>query len=526
MELRAYQLCLVPFLLLFISRLYRYSKLTNHPVKFPPGPKTLPFIGNLHNIPIGRAEYGFAELARKYGPITGLMAGRQPMLVLNTWQAVRDLCDQKGSIYSSRPSLPVVDIVTPGGINIGVNEYGDLWRRQRKVFNDFLAGDRSDKMKPVQDAESTQMVYDMMMSPARYQDHVFRSFGAVILATVFGQRGKMFEPGGKIERFFHAEEAWAHTISPMSAPPIKSFPFLENIPDWMTPWQGWKQRALKVKEMQESLYMGLLRETQERLAQGKGTDCYMAQCLRNQEKESFSDLEWGYIAGFFLEGGAETSASVTCVFILAMAAYPEVLANAQAEVDRVCGTTRLPGKDDAENMPYLRACMSEVLRWRPVIPLGIPHCTSADDTHGSHCIPAGTDIIINVWNIHHDPASYESPSTFNPDRYLGSNAYSSSHQVNANGRRTTYTFGAGRRICPGQRFAENTLMMHFAKMVWAFDIKRTGELPIELGSDWTQGVIAKPKNMNVNFILRDEGRRKIIRQAWVEADRFLQQYED
>lgn len=301
-----------------------------------------------------------AEWASHYGSFTGIKLGQQSMIILNTWQVVRDLIEQRGSIYSSRPSLPVVELVAPGGVNIVLNQYGDLWRKQRKVLVEFLGGDRSDRMKPVQDAESTQMIYDMMNAPDKFQDHVFRSFGAVIMATVFGQRGKTFEEGGKIQRFFACEEEWAEAVSPTSCPPIASFPLLESIPDWMTPWKGWRDRAARVMDAQDYLYNGLLRETRERLKQGKGLDCFCAQLLKSEEKEWYDDRYLAYLGGVLLEGGAETSASATLVFILAMAAFPDVLKAAQEEVDRVCGTERLPGKDDTERLPYIKACMMEV----------------------------------------------------------------------------------------------------------------------------------------------------------------------
>ena len=106
-------------------------------------------------------------------------------------------------------------------------------------------------MKPVQDAESTQMIYDMLQTPSDFENHVLRSFGAVILATVFGQRGKTFEPSGTIDSFFKVEEEWASVASPTASPPIASFPFLRHVPDWLTPWRGWKERAMSVKKQQE-----------------------------------------------------------------------------------------------------------------------------------------------------------------------------------------------------------------------------------------------------------------------------------
>jgi cytochrome P450 len=518
--------CLVSFALV---RLYQYSKFSARPHAYPPGPPCLPFLGNLHQMPIERPELKFAEFGAQFGAITGLKAGCQNLIVLNSWQAVRDLIEQKGSIYSSRPTIPVVEIVTPGGLNPALSVYGDLWRGQRKKLVEFLGGERTDRMKPVQDAESTQMIYEMLEYPERHlQEHVERSFGAAILATVFGQRGKTIEPGGKIDSFFRVEEKWSAAVGPTASPPISSFPFLDSVPDWLTPWRGWKKRALEVKDEQGRLYRGLLKETKERLMQGKGKECFLAQCIMTQEKEWYDDNYLAYLGGVLLEGGAETSASSTIVFIMAMAAFPDVLAKAQEEVDRVCGMSRLPGKDDTGRLPYIRACMLEILRWRPIAPTGVPHTTTADDVYNGLAIPNQTTVFINAWAINHDESFYNSPATFNPDRYVQNefgSTFASANPDTIKGRRTNYTFGAGRRVCPGQRFAENSMMMHFAKLVWAFDFIPTGKLPVDTWDEWTNGLAIRPKDLKVKLSLRNEQRRKIVGDAWMEADAFLQQFE-
>ena len=53
-----------------------------------------------------------------------------------------------------------------------------------------------------------------------------------------------------------------------------------------------------------------------------------------------------------------------------MTLYPDVQKKAQAELDAVVGTDRLPSFEDKENLPYVSALCSEVIRWLPVAPLG------------------------------------------------------------------------------------------------------------------------------------------------------------
>lgn len=54
-----------------------------------------------------------------------------------------------------------------------------------------------------------------------------------------------------------------------------------------------------------------------------------------------------------------------------MVLHPEILKRAQDEVDAVVGRLRLPNLNDRQNLPYIDAIVKEVLRWRPVAPLGV-----------------------------------------------------------------------------------------------------------------------------------------------------------
>ena len=60
----------------------------------------------------------FEKWAREYGPIYSLMLGTKVMIVLNSDQAIKDLLDKKGAIYSSRPEAYIAQDVLSGGLRI------------------------------------------------------------------------------------------------------------------------------------------------------------------------------------------------------------------------------------------------------------------------------------------------------------------------------------------------------------------------------------------------------------------------
>lgn len=77
-------------------------------------------------------------------------------------------------------------------------------------------------------------------------------------------------------------------------PPVDTFPFLKMLPDFMAPWKRW---AKAVREEQKSLYLGLVRETRERIEARKGPACFLHVMLRDQEKNDMDDEHIAYLAG-------------------------------------------------------------------------------------------------------------------------------------------------------------------------------------------------------------------------------------
>lgn len=79
--------------------------------------------------------------------------------------------------------------------------------------------------------------------------------------------------------------------------------------------------------------------------------------------------------------------------------WPEVQRKAQEEIDRVVGPDRLPTIEDYENMPYIRCCIKESLRWMPTVVLGVPHASLKEDNYNGYTIPQGATVVNNVWYV-------------------------------------------------------------------------------------------------------------------------------
>jgi cytochrome P450 len=63
-------------------------------------------------------------------------------------------------------------------------------------------------------------------------------------------------------------------------------------------------------------------------------------------------------------------ASTVIVFILAALLHPKIQKTAQEELDAVTMRERLPTFEDRSMLPFVDAICKEVIRWRPITPLG------------------------------------------------------------------------------------------------------------------------------------------------------------
>ena len=83
------------------------------------------------------------------------------------------------------------------------------------------------------------------------------------------------------------------------------------------------------------------------------------------------------------------SSSPLEMFIYIASKFPEAQKRAQAEIDRVIGNDRLPTFSDRQSLPYVEAFFREVLRWVPVLPIGLAHSAIDEDIYEGFYIPKG-----------------------------------------------------------------------------------------------------------------------------------------
>lgn len=172
----------------------------------------------------------------------------------------------------------------------------------------------------------------------------------------------------------------------------------------------------------------------------------------------------------------------------AFALFPEAVHKAQAELDRVVGPNRLPTWADREALPYVRAIVSESLRWAPVALQGVPHAAARDETYKGYKIPKGTMLMFNEWVLHNTEINANDPwdpREFHPERWTPEETLNEQKDVRTDyENRRHFAFGCGRRVCPGFHLAKRALYTAAARLLWGFDFAKKrdaegNEIPID-----------------------------------------------
>ncbi|KAF8143310.1 cytochrome P450 [Mycena galopus ATCC 62051] len=458
---------------------YRLYRRTNT-LPLPPGPKGIPLIGNVLDMPKSHAWKTFAQWGDIYGGIMSVTLLGQPFVILNDPAIATELLEKRGNLYADRPTLEMANMSGWDRV-LASARYGQRFREYRKLIGKVI-GTRAAmaKYNSLEDYQANMFLKRVLNDPKAFDAATRKTAGAMVLHLTYGYKIKEEGNDPLVDLADKAILEFSDITRPGAFFLVDIMPILKYVPSWF-PGAGFKRLA---KEYTKSC--DELADVPLAYAHGRENPCYASDLLQEKDisTERLEEIKWS--AASFYGAGADTTVSVVTAYFLAAAKYPEVQSRAQAEIDAVVGQNRLPTFEDRDSLPYIEAICKELYRWMPIVPLSITHRAMADDVYESYFIPKDTLVIANIWKFLHDPKVYADPFTFNPDRFMGPNPAPEPKDM---------VFGYGRRVCPGTHLADVSVWINVAKAVAGLKIRRSvgGDgKEIDPVADTTDGMIVRP----------------------------------
>lgn len=507
--------------LLLIVSLWRISRVGRRDPRLPPGPPTVPILGNAHQIPQTGLGKKFLGWAKEYGSIYSLKVFNATMIVIADRKAVYELLDKKGSIYSERPRLEV-PLYMSRGCHMTFEQTTPEWREKRTVVTRNLNPKNLDeKHFRVQEAESTVFLNNLLKDPDRIFDYARLYASSVAAILTWGFRAKDLS-SFFYQQFYDFVDQWLAAIEPGANPPVEAMPIFWYLPG------AWKKRASHVRSLMDSTWSAARKMVDQRRSVGDVRDAMIDVKLEEYEKIGWPLSQYAFqnLFGELLEAGADTTANMILTIILAVTKYPEVQARAQKELDEACGIERMPLFSDFDRLPYINCIIKEALRWRPTSDLGIPHRLSKDDEYRGMLLPKDSMVWLAAWAIHQDENIYPNPERFDPDRFLHHKKLANEYAVGPDWEsRDHYGYGAGRRMCPGIHLAERSMWRVTAKLLWAFDLQELLDQPLDVNA-YTSSNLVRPLAYKVRVTPRSEAHMRVLQSELRGALEFLTQYDE
>lgn len=166
----------------------------------------------------------------------------------------------------------------------------------------------------------------------------------------------------------------------------------------------------------------------------------------------------------FMLAGHDTTASTLTYAFWALGRDKDIQDKVAAEAGALGERPLTP--EDMKALPYTVAVLREALRLCPPGPAN-PRMLMSDVEIDGYRVPAGTIVVVGVYAMQRDPALWEQPLVFYPDRFSAENAQSRD-------RWQYVPFGGGPRSCIGDHFA-----MLEATLALATIIRRTEILSLD-----------------------------------------------
>ncbi|KAL8225948.1 hypothetical protein R6Q57_018505 [Mikania cordata] len=459
------QTIFLPLLPLIIFIIFIHNKRTSIPSSnknTPPSPSKLPIIGNLHQL--GSSPYrALQTMSQKHGPLMLLHLGSIPTLVASSSEAAREIMKTHDLSFASRPNLTIPNMLFYHNADIAFAPFGEYWRDLKNIASVHLLGNTNVRSyRKVREMEVKHVVNALEKSVGTTVD-----MGSLLVTYVNNiifrsAVGRAYDEGLKLANMLRK------FVDVFAGFSVGSYVRWLSWIDWVTGLVGKAKRI--GKEFDEFLEGVIEQHVNKGVEDGKDdqprafVDILLD--VRKENKTGFT-LRRDSIKAVLMDVFAGTESTFASLewAICELLRNPRILKKLQQEVTEAAQGKSMIEEDDLKNMSYLKAVIKESFRLHIPVPLLVPRESLQDVKLMGYDVPAHTQVFVNVWAIARDPAIWDEPTEFRPERFLNSSVnYHGSHFE-------LIPYGAGQRICSGMQFSVAIIELALANIVYKFNFE-------------------------------------------------------
>lgn len=413
----------------------------------PPRPRGFPFLGNLIDVRLEELR-DLGALAKRFGPVFSLRLGVHTIVVLTSADSVREVCVGNASACADRPSFLNTETISGGGRSTLLGSGEAAAARRSLLVRAFL--------QPQHLPEFTRLVsteLDLILSSLDGAGRTVQFYRDVLDKARFDVGTRILtatSPGSDRLELRSAVEDEARHFGPLLAdfvPPLR-------------PWTRVRLRPLaRAIDRFRASYGRLIRQRQDALARGERCPGALDSVLIERERmigagrqeiaQHCDDEALAYMMYNLLGTMNPTHISVMRTVWLLLR-HPEAIERVRAEIDEGTG-----GR-------YLHAVVQEAMRLQPPTPSLVPRLVTRDIVmKAGYLIPRGTIVMANIASAGHDPAFWDEPGAFRPERFLDDDGAAAAHSL---------PFGVGPRACPAQGLGTEIVKLWIIHLLARFDL--------------------------------------------------------
>ncbi|XP_033229661.1 uncharacterized protein LOC117181207 [Belonocnema kinseyi] len=489
-------LCIAAAICLF---LYCYST-SNHnfwKIQGVPGPKPLPFIGNLKDLILNRLSIG--DFTKKIydefvdEPIVGIYAKNNPVLILKDLELIKDVLIKDFCNFNDR-GMTVNRKVDPLSQNLVSLEL-ERWRPLRKKLSPVFTSGKLKGMfylleesscsldKYLQKLLSVHEVIECHQLTSKFTMNVIGScaFG-IDINSLSDEENEFVKMGKKMfaYSFWRNIRTKVRDLTPwlfnLLGPLFKN----TETADFFTKFLTDTMKYRKENNVNRHDFVDLLQFLKEN--PDKMDDIELTDSMIVAQAVTF------YAAGF------ETSSTTMSHALYELALNTSIQDKLRKEIQEEFEISgRKWSYESVKGMHYLHQVFQETLRKYPPATKLTRRSSKTYTFSGTNVtIPKDTTVWIPVYGLHRDSKYYPKPEVFDPERFNNE----------AKKRRNPMLFlpfGKGPRDCIGARFAVFQTKMGLIKIIQSFKVDVCDKTPIPYINNPRSLLLAPTKGIFLKF---------------------------